>query len=62
MFLIFALGRLNILPVGELGIRTGVKCLYSLPSLPHPDTVRAIADRYQLVSICQLVYLEMYRQ
>lgn len=44
MFLIFALGRLDILPVGDLGIRVGVQKAYKLPELPSPDAVRELAE------------------
>lgn len=44
MFPMFTLGRLDILPVGDLGIRNGVKLLYGLPAVPTPPQVRALAD------------------
>jgi DNA-3-methyladenine glycosylase II len=34
MFLIFSLGRLDVLPVGDLGLRAGVRDVYGLPELP----------------------------
>jgi DNA-3-methyladenine glycosylase II len=34
MFLIFSLGRLDILPVDDLGLRAGVREVYALPELP----------------------------
>jgi DNA-3-methyladenine glycosylase II len=34
MFLIFSLGRLDVLPVDDFGLRTGVRDVYSLPDLP----------------------------
>jgi DNA-3-methyladenine glycosylase II len=34
MFLIFSLGRLDVLPVDDLGFRTGVMRAYGLPALP----------------------------
>jgi len=34
MFMIFSLGRLDILPVGDLGIRKAAMKLYGLPELP----------------------------
>jgi DNA-3-methyladenine glycosylase II len=43
MFLIFALRRHNVLPIGDLGIRTAIKKVYSLPALPHPREVEALA-------------------
>lgn len=47
MFLIFCMGRQDVLPVGDLGIRNGVKVLYSLPDIPSPDEVRAVAESNQ---------------
>ncbi|MCW1908468.1 MAG: DNA-3-methyladenine glycosylase [Candidatus Saccharibacteria bacterium] len=43
MFLIFSLGRLDVLPVGDLGIRNGIKLLYDFDHLPKPEEMRAIA-------------------
>jgi len=45
MFLIFSLGRLDILPTGDLGIRKGMQVLYELPELPSPLEMQAIAER-----------------
>ena len=42
MFLIFALGRPNILPTADLGIRTAIKNIYELDSLPKPDEIERI--------------------
>lgn len=46
MFLIFSLGRLNVLPTGDLGIRKGMQILYELPELPAPVEMLAIAERH----------------
>ncbi|HEY5695787.1 MAG TPA: DNA-3-methyladenine glycosylase [Candidatus Saccharimonadales bacterium] len=46
MFLMFCMGRLDILPVGDLGIRSGMRQLYGLENLPTPDDMTAIAARY----------------
>ncbi|MDX2033637.1 MAG: DNA-3-methyladenine glycosylase 2 family protein [Blastocatellia bacterium] len=43
MFLIFSLGRLNVLPVGDLGIRRGVERLYGFDDLPVADQVETVA-------------------
>ena len=43
MFLMFCMGRLDVLPVGDLGIRSGVQKLYRLDHLPLPVEVAAIA-------------------
>lgn len=45
MFLMFCMGRLNVLPVGDLGIRNGVKRLYGLTSLPTPEEIKQIAKQ-----------------
>lgn len=46
MFLMFCMGRLDVLPTGDLGIRTGMMRLYSLDSLPKPDEMRLIAGQH----------------
>jgi DNA-3-methyladenine glycosylase II len=43
MFMMFSLGRLDILPTGDLGIRKAVMNLYGLPGLPKPPVMHEIA-------------------
>jgi methylated-DNA-[protein]-cysteine S-methyltransferase len=43
MFLMFHLGRLDVLPVGDLGLRKGAKQLYGLDGLPGPEELRDLA-------------------
>lgn len=43
MFLMFCMGRLDILPVGDLGIRNGVRKLYELETIPSPEAITEIA-------------------
>lgn len=43
MFLMFAMGRLNILAVGDLGIKNGIRALYGLDHLPTPAEVQELA-------------------
>lgn len=43
MFLMFCMGRQDVLPVGDLGIRNGVQKLYNLPELPMPSEIESIA-------------------
>jgi DNA-3-methyladenine glycosylase II len=43
MFMIFSLGRLDILPTGDLGIRKAMMRVYNLPELPSPAQMKAIA-------------------
>jgi DNA-3-methyladenine glycosylase II len=43
MFLIFALRRPNVLPTGDLGVRTAIKKAYGLPEMPKPAEMERIA-------------------
>ncbi len=45
MFLLFCMGRSDVLPVGDLGIRNGIKKLYDLDHVPTPDEVREVAAK-----------------
>lgn len=45
MLLIFCMARLNVLPVGDLGIRRAVERNYELPGLPTPEQVAMIASQ-----------------
>lgn len=46
MFLIFALQRPNVLPVGDLGLRSAIKRAYGLEEMPNPREVEQIAERW----------------
>ena len=39
MFLIFALGRLDVLPVTDFGLRSGMRREHALPDLPDRATL-----------------------
>lgn len=43
MFLMFALQRPNVLPVGDLGVRAAMKKAYGLAELPKPQEMESIA-------------------
>lgn len=43
MFLMFCMARPDVLPVGDLGIRNGMKKLYNFDHLPTPDEIKQIA-------------------
>jgi DNA-3-methyladenine glycosylase II len=43
MFLIFSLGRLDVLPVADLGFRAGVRRQYALEELPNKDVLEELA-------------------
>jgi len=46
MFLMFLMGRLDILPVGDLGIKNGVQKLYGLKQQPNAKDIQKIAQKY----------------
>jgi DNA-3-methyladenine glycosylase II len=43
MFLMFALERPNVLPTGDLGIRSAIRKAYGLEELPHPKQIEELA-------------------
>jgi DNA-3-methyladenine glycosylase II len=47
MFLIFCLGRLDVLPVTDLGIRKAMQKIYALPDLPKPSEMLAISQPWR---------------
>jgi DNA-3-methyladenine glycosylase II len=46
VFLIFALGRPDVLPVDDLGFRAAVKQQYGLDELPTADQLRTFGERW----------------
>jgi DNA-3-methyladenine glycosylase II len=47
MLLMFNLGRLDVLPVGDYGIRKGAQTLYRLKDLPNRATLTEIGERWR---------------
>jgi DNA-3-methyladenine glycosylase II len=47
MFLIFHLGRPDVLPVGDLGVRRAVERAYGLPDLPDAGALTEIAEPWR---------------
>jgi DNA-3-methyladenine glycosylase II len=47
MFLIFSLGRLDVLPVADYGLRSGVQKQYRLRKLPVRDKLLAIGESWR---------------
>ena len=43
MFLMFCMGRLDVLPTGDLGIKNGMYKLYTLDEKPTPDEMTQLA-------------------
>ncbi len=57
MFLMFHLGRPDILPVGDLGIRNAAKAAYNLRKLPTPDRLRRLARPWRPYRTLASLYL-----
>ena len=47
MFMIFSLQRPDVLPCGDLGVRKGVQELYNLKTLPKPEEMAALCERWR---------------
>ncbi|MGI9518445.1 MAG: DNA-3-methyladenine glycosylase family protein [Pirellulaceae bacterium] len=47
MFLIFTLGRLDVLPVDDLGVRTAIHKAYNLRKLPDAGRIEKIAQPWR---------------
>ena len=47
MFLIFALGRSDVLSVGDLGIRVGLRSFYGLDALPGPRECQELTESWR---------------
>jgi DNA-3-methyladenine glycosylase II len=46
MFLIFSLGRLDVLPWGDLGVRKSMQTVYGLTALPSRSEMMAVASEH----------------
>jgi DNA-3-methyladenine glycosylase II len=46
IFLMFALQRPNVFPLGDLGIRNAVRKAYGLPNLPKPAELVKISEKW----------------
>jgi len=47
MFLMFCMGRLDVLPIGDLGIRNGVTALYGFAATAAPQDIANIANTHE---------------
>ena len=45
MFLMFCMGRFDVLPTGDLGIRNGIQKLYDLKERPDDEEIKKIAKK-----------------
>jgi DNA-3-methyladenine glycosylase II len=46
MFLIFSLGRLDVLPVGDYGLKAGIQQAHGLADLPDKATLETLTARW----------------
>lgn len=46
MFLIFQLGRPDVLPIGDFGVRNGFRLAYGLGGLPQPQALARFGERW----------------
>jgi DNA-3-methyladenine glycosylase II len=47
MLLLFRLGRPDVLPVDDFGVRAGFRAAYGLRALPHPRALAAYGERWR---------------
>ena len=47
MFLMFQLGRLDVWPTGDLGVRNGYAVLFGVPAAPTPIELEALGERFR---------------
>ena len=57
MFLIFALGRPDVLSVGDLGIRVGLRSFYGLDELPGPKECHDLTQAWRPYRTVAMWYL-----
>jgi DNA-3-methyladenine glycosylase II len=57
MFLIFHLGRPDVVSVGDLGIRRAVQLAYGMEELPGPEELEKLADEWRPHRTLACLYL-----
>jgi DNA-3-methyladenine glycosylase II len=57
MFLMFHLGRPDVLPVGDLGIRKAAMIEYGLEEMPDPETLERLGERWRPYRSLACLYL-----
>jgi len=57
MFLIFALARLDVFPIGDLGLRNAMKAQYRLRRDPSDKRLHSISDRWRPYRTVGTLYL-----
>jgi DNA-3-methyladenine glycosylase II len=46
MFLMFCMGRSDVLPVGDLGIKNGMRALYGFAEIPTTEQMTEVAEKF----------------
>ncbi|MEO6808716.1 MAG: DNA-3-methyladenine glycosylase [Isosphaeraceae bacterium] len=57
MFLVFALNRPDVLSVGDLGVRVGLRNHHALAEVPHPKQCEALAEPWRPYRTVAMWYL-----
>jgi DNA-3-methyladenine glycosylase II len=57
MFLIFHLGRPDVVSTGDLGIRKAIQLAYGLDEPPSPEQVERMAERWRPHRTLACLYL-----
>jgi len=57
IFLIFGMGRMDILPADDLGIKKAIQALYRLPELPVPAMVQEMGENWLPYRTIAALYL-----
>jgi DNA-3-methyladenine glycosylase II len=47
MYLIFTLGRPDVLPIDDFGVRSGFRIALNLPEMPKPKDLQAFGERWR---------------
>lgn len=61
MFLIFKLGRLDILPCGDLGIRKAIMINYKLKKMPDEKKINSLAAKNNWHPYCSVASLYLWK-
>jgi DNA-3-methyladenine glycosylase II len=57
MLLIFTLGRMNVMPVDDLGVRKAIQALYGLEALPKAKEIEALSENWHPYRSVASLYL-----
>jgi DNA-3-methyladenine glycosylase II len=61
MFMIFSLGRMDVLPVGDLGVRRAVERLYGFDHLPTAAEIEQVAEERGWRPYCSIATWFLWR-